>query len=192
MPNSRETAEDRTVAAVKAVLAPFRHRLEIVERDQHALDEDTRRRISRFEEVNQRTSDTVIHHVERLSRLESIPDQIKGLDGKIDKLGVKVEAVETRVTSLEQKQAVALGAAQQRAQTLNLVKWVVENWMGILSFLAVILMAGVFLQVKLNGENQNNIILKALEEMAGRADATSWKGTAPTLDPPPELRGRGE
>lgn len=174
---------DQVVAAVRDLVIPLRGRVERVEKEQQDHEARTQRQIDRMEAVATDALRSVTGHVERLAKLETIPERMNSLEGEVRSQGARITLLETRAT----EQAARL---EGRRDVGRQMRWFAENWLGLAAIIGLLLF-GLLLST---GLLKIQMVTERMYDMQEdrpllRANPTVWTQGAAEK---PVLRGRSE
>jgi hypothetical protein len=121
---------DQVIERVRDVVHPIRSRVDQVERELHDHEARTQRQIDRMEQVATDALRGVASHVERLTKLEAIPERMLAIEVEVRNIGSRTLALETKAV----EQAARI---EGRRDVGRNIRWVAENWFAIAAILAL-------------------------------------------------------
>ena len=129
---SAPSAADQVIDRVRDVVYPIRSRMEQVERELHDHEARTQRQIDRMEQVATDALRGVANHVERLTKLEAIPERMLSIE-------VEVRNISARTMTLETKAIEHAARLEGRKEIGRNIRWIAENWFALAAIVALLL-----------------------------------------------------
>lgn len=128
-------ADAELLELVESLARNVRGRMDRLEINQDTHRDEVEDRLRRYEETQTKAADKMVQSVERLARLETIPDRLDRIEGDLkaiaEKVDNRVDAIDKRVDALERRieadEATQTGRAQATRVFFESITWVFEH-----------------------------------------------------------------